>query len=942
MSTDFFSILKSFNNFSTTDDSQPDIESLNLLPFESATDELDNSKKMILVLVESRLLEPIPDCIYSPADLLKRLYSFKSDLQKEGFQSKFIETKIFADKQHRDGKKLLAIREFFREIKNTYEKFEGAILVGSFPEAMIVRTWLRPETLAFSVPSENASFPAGTLAYHVGACIHGYRSEIVLSNLSGNWENIYHTSDTINYGIFKPDSEQMLPARWTKVTCKRGNYRQDSMSFEDFFWIKDDEWRLDSQTQDSITLIMNSNQLDSTRAAFNQMNSELGTNDRLHSNAIAQPDIIVSRINARHIATNPDSSLLDSNGKPAHADFNDTVSADIFNWKHSAALERKLFIDYFDRNHAFRNGKYSSNETTISNIEYDFGLESVNDGFYGISTSTDEIHNASLLDFVRWLKLPVTIRGIGAHTSGRSSSMTVFRNDNFAQIEIESGGSPWRWIQRDNEFIPSFEGLHTADLNLYRTLYENKVLQNTTPSFFLHTGFDANTPDKADTVPYNSQEYGACQTSEGILFFLNGLSVLSRSRMYAEGPKGFGIGFGSSDEAHLGNGWKEYFQQESQNATLAKNPSDRKKCYSWNILGDWTLRKFYTPAIHYQNNHARSSSGFFKQGNLGKVRGNFELVIPRPGIGLEHYLRNNDDPSLKWYGPTLIDSTNISSCCMIQSTFGDSGNLEVIARCNNHLHYYWREDTWPFNWHKEIVAAFSSYDFSGNPAFIQGNMGGSQGNFELVIPMQNGGLAHLSRDNHSSGFPWTEPVFFGDPDVKISGVALIQNNYGEHGCLEVVAIEKKHGRLVYYWRENSIPYHWFGPFYFGGPGFTGVPSLIQRESSSLPGNLELVAPVKGGGFAHYCKEGNFWNGPVYFGCTEVNAVSMIQSNFGQYGNLELVTIENGKPVLYWRDDTAPFQWHGPEIIQMIHNAPTPKKKKTQKEVQQKIKEPVLA
>lgn len=938
MSTDFLSILKSFDNFSISNDSDPEIESLNLLPFESTIEELDISKKLVLVLVESRLLESIPDSTYSPIDLLKRLYSFKTDLKREGFQSRFIETKIHTGKQHKDGKLLLAIREFFRTVSTTYEKFEGAILVGSFPEAMIVRTWLRPEKSAFTVPSENASFPAGTLAYHVGACVHGYRSEIVLANLSGNWENIYHSTNTVNCGIFKPDSEQMLPARWTKVTCKRGNYRQDSMTFEDFFWLKDDEWRVDSQSQDSITLMMNSNQLDSTRAAFNQMNSELGTNDRLSTNAIAQPDIIISRINARHIATNPDSSLLDSHGKPAHAAFNDTISTDIFNWKHNADLERKLLIDYFDRNHAFRSGKFSSNGTTISNIAYDFGLESVNDGFLGINASKDELHNASLLDFVRWLKRPATIRGIGAHTSGRSSSMTVFRNDNFAQIEIESGGSPWRWIQKDSEFIPSFEGLHTADLNLYRTLYENKILQNANPSFFLHAGFDANSPDKADSVPYNSPEYGACQTSEGILFFLNGLSVLSRSRMFPEGPNGFGFGFGSSDEAHLGDGWREYFRKESDNTALAKNPTDRKRSYLWNILGDWTLRKFYAPAVHLQNNRAQSSSGFFKQGNLGKTRGNFELTIPKPGIGLEHYFRDNDDPTLKWYGPTLIDPANSSSCCLIQSTFGDSGNLEIVARCNNHLHYYWREDTWPFQWHKENIAAFSSYDFSGNPAFIQGNLGGSQGNFELVIPMQNGGMAHLSRDNHSSGFPWTEPVLFGDPNIKISGVALIQNNYGEHGNLEVVAVEKNRGRLVHYWRDNSSS-HWFGPFYFGGPGFTGVPSLIQRESSSMPGNLELVAPVKGGGFAHYCKEGNLWNGPVYFGSTEVNAVSMIQSNFGQYGNLELVTVENGKLVLYWKDNTTPSHWHGPEMIQAIPIVP--KKKKAQKDTQQKAKEPAL-
>lgn len=945
MSTDFLAILKKFSPFLSTNDSDPEIEYLKLLPFESISENIDLTKKLVIILVEPRLLETIPESTYSPTDLLKRLYNFKIDLQREGFQARFIEAKVYAGPIHKDGKTLLVIRELFKTIKNSYSNFDGAVLVGSFPEAMIVRTWLRPETFSFDIPAENAAFPAGTLAYHIGVGIHAYRSEIVLANLDGKWDNIYHQSETVPSGIFIPDTEEKLSPPWTRVVSKKGNYRLDSMNFKDFFWIKDDEWRVESQKQDSITLLMNSNQLDSTRAALYQLNPELGSFDQSSPNAIALPDIFVSRINAKHIAANPDSRLLDQNGKPSRIPYNAGISTDIFSWKHSADLERKLLIDYFDRNHAFRTGQFSSNGLSVSKIEFNLGLYNINEGLAGISAPSSEFQNASLLEFVKWLKMPILIRGISAHTSGRSACMTVFRNDKqYNQIELETGGTPWRWVHQNSEYIPSFEGHYTADLNLYRTIWENNVLKNTTPSFFLHMGFDVNTPDRADCASYCAPEYGACQAAESFLFYLNGLSIMSRSKMYNNGPDGFGYGFDSSDNAHFGNGWKEHFLNESQNTTLAKSPTERKKSSLWSICGDWTLKKYYTPISHLDNKPARLSSGYLKQSNLGRGRGIFELVNTSANNSFEYFARDNNDPNLNWYGPTLIDPIKIDACSLIQSNFGYMGNLEVVVRSGSQLFYFWREDLWPYEWHKETIAEFSEYDFCGNPAFIQSNLGGLRGNFELVVPIQSGGFSHFSRNNHIAGLPWNKPVFFGEMNIEISGVALLQSNFGHYGNLEVVAVEKNTGRLVHYWRENCPPYNWNGPFYFGGPGFTGVPSLIQRDLGGHSGNFELVVPVKGGGLAHYYRsnsqDGYPWYGPVYFGKAEVNTVSMVQSIIGQSSRLELVTMENGKVFTYRLEDVYPYNWHGPEEIHPIAISGT-KKKKSQKSISSSVKEPVL-
>jgi hypothetical protein len=56
-----------------------------------------------------------------------------------------------------------------------------------------------------------------------------------------------------------------------------------------------------------------------------------------------------------------------------------------------------------------------------------------------------------------------------------------------------------------------------------------------------------------------------------------------------------------------------------------------------------------------------------------------------------------------------------------------------------------------------------------------------------------------------------------------------------------------------------------------------------------------------------------WIGPRFFGTGKVQAVSLIQSNFGSptLGNLEVIANEAGRLAHYWCDDHPPYAWHGP-------------------------------
>lgn len=82
-------------------------------------------------------------------------------------------------------------------------------------------------------------------------------------------------------------------------------------------------------------------------------------------------------------------------------------------------------------------------------------------------------------------------------------------------------------------------------------------------------------------------------------------------------------------------------------------------------------------------------------------QGNFELVVPTSHEGLAHFWRNNDDPQLfPWSGPTPFGQGlgTVDAVSMIESNFGDPGNLEVVARVGNSLFFFWRDSGPSFTW----------------------------------------------------------------------------------------------------------------------------------------------------------------------------------------------------------------------------------------------------
>jgi hypothetical protein len=141
---------------------------------------------------------------------------------------------------------------------------------------------------------------------------------------------------------------------------------------------------------------------------------------------------------------------------------------------------------------------------------------------------------------------------------------------------------------------------------------------------------------------------------------------------------------------------------------------------------------------------------------------------------------------------------------------------------------------------------------------------------------------------------------------------MIQSNFGHPGSLEVVA--RVGSQLHFFWRDSALI--WSGPYLFAA-GVAGTPSLIQSRFGAQ-GNFELLVPLASGGLGLLWRDndapGYPWHGPFPIGQSlgTVDAVTMIQSNFGYPGSLEVVARVGGQLYFFWRDSA--LTWSGPYLI----------------------------
>jgi hypothetical protein len=192
------------------------------------------------------------------------------------------------------------------------------------------------------------------------------------------------------------------------------------------------------------------------------------------------------------------------------------------------------------------------------------------------------------------------------------------------------------------------------------------------------------------------------------------------------------------------------------------------------------------------------------QSDYGKI-GNFELVVPCISGGVAYCWRNNDDVAEPWIEGEIfaLELGRVDSVALIQSTLGKDRNLEVIARVGGELAHYWRSPQGRA-WHGP---AFFFSGAAGIPGFIQSRKE-EPGNFELLTPVQDGGMAHLRRDNSGPHRRWKISSYIDRDGAPAEAVSLIRGSDGNSRRSDLEAVVRCGDGVKWYWHQDGQSGKW--------------------------------------------------------------------------------------------------------------------------------------
>lgn len=563
---------------------------------EVAPDAIPASMPLVIVAVESRLLDVIPNETHSLYDLEERLARFKGDLKADGMESLVISADLFNSdnvdpsarptQANSDGATLMGFRRFLKAVKAKYPKLEGVILVGSFPEATIVRKWGWPW------PSPNGKIGSVVVGNKnlvtIGPDLIAPSTDIPLADLDGNWDQVYYKKKTALQGILcLPLSGSPPLSDFLKNTNFLSKYFQTyTNTYEDFFYINDAQY---SVTKFAGKTIIN------FKSALR--NAEVSATDLTRPFPMAMPDLYVSRINAASASWDFDPDFRDPENRPAYDQFGNPQS---FTGPAMPAIiknpdrEREMLLKFFDDDHAFRTGAFADQpfrSGAATDPESQFSVA----GFAGIvagartdfAPQLNTPANATLADFVGWMEKPVTLRMVMAHSA---SNLTDFASATPNRLNATVGVLHY-WTQQDGIWVPSWNGdWGQLNFGVLNSVTKNHRLDATPPSLMIHGGCDMNTAiDKGATLPYN--RYGWGQIGESMLFHGRVLGMMARAKVYFDYPSGWQSYMSQHSDAKFGDIWKQYYQSLSGRTTmLADDIAGCKRNYWWSTIGDYTLR----------------------------------------------------------------------------------------------------------------------------------------------------------------------------------------------------------------------------------------------------------------------------------------------------------------------------------------------------------------
>jgi hypothetical protein len=609
---DLRGLCQQFSQFDWNNDGLLEIQQLTPLYQEKAAAE---HAGRVVVLVESRLLQPLEGNADPSMDLAPQLNRLVADLAAEGWTADLIEVELPHHDRHQDGLHVLALREFLRGVNKLGARIEGdkwnenglagAILIGRFPDAYLVRTcnWRKKGSITLHAKTEQqAAFKNASYLRRVPECV-AKRADIVLGDLDGHWENLY-----VQPRVKLPSTIAVYPDGIPAHGGVTSALEEGSVAYEDFFHILDGrlevaELEVEGDRQWMVTLF------------DEQADLECSNADLLQPNRIARPEIWISRIDARGSAWSPSpdvkdvngKTLLDEMGQPQELQFENEQAVPGWNskvWAEDPVLERRLIGEYLDRNHQFRNHnvEIAFHPASIAHeLASGYGVvkkaskqwTSASSRSQGAQRMADVKGTPDLLRFVQWMNEPAILRTVRAHSDPWGS---VFSKTDTAKLDamIATGelSAPMNWTRQGSKLVPSLKSACARgklDFYLLRSLWQSGQLPPH-PSIYLHTGCDITTPPGAANQPFHRSAYARRAGGAALMFFGRGLALIGRAKVFYDEPKGFSATLASGGT--LGDAWGQYFELESRapNWSQAGGDIGRKRSYFWSVLGDCTLK----------------------------------------------------------------------------------------------------------------------------------------------------------------------------------------------------------------------------------------------------------------------------------------------------------------------------------------------------------------
>ena len=545
-------------------------------PFEAQ----GSGKGTVLVIVESRLLEPL-----AGARALDRpLQTFVADLARDGYHAFVLEAKLEPGQRKQSGLTVLALRRCLQSIYKAGAGLRGVILVGRFPAASIVRQeyWERDDDVVLNAGTEKEKKFSGSHWLVARSEIASSMADIVLADLDGNWDKLYQRNERkfpFVVAVY-PDKD---------ISQATEDWETGADTHRDYFLVMDGAFRI---TQEGKAIRV---------SQVGQVDNECNEEDRSLPNPLARPEIAVSRLDASMVALCPNPRLrsaegrplVGSDGRPVEAEFEEGKVPDMARqWVRDPYLERELLYAYFERNHRYRTeGVGSAARAACYSTEWGSAVPQMMSAVPGWDKKQhDDLAGTQLTvnDWVKWMKRPAVFRAIKAHSSPWGSDYG--KSADSQELLREVGGVSWAWEQQGNRLVPATFAGGTGGFALYYTMYRNRVLPDT-PNMFLHTGCEGIAPAWHNVLPYGNEDFGKFQAAQALVMYCNGLVLIGRAKVFNDEPAELAKVLGEGGT--WGDVWMHYFSVDGANGEENRDNTTRirrKKSYFWALLGDWTLR----------------------------------------------------------------------------------------------------------------------------------------------------------------------------------------------------------------------------------------------------------------------------------------------------------------------------------------------------------------